>query len=82
MVDMTVQRHILQLGSTEQQAHAAGKSSLHLALPTIDIGGLKKSWLNNVGLLLVRIRVGAICSRLHGCICTSPITAQRVYRCS
>ena len=53
MVDMTLQRHLLHLGSTKHQDYAAGKSSMQFAVPTIEIAGLKKSWLNNVGLLLV-----------------------------
>lgn len=53
MVDMTLQRHLLHLGSTQHQEYAAGESSMHFAVPEIDIGGLNKSWLNNVGLLLV-----------------------------
>lgn len=53
MVDTTLQRHVLQLGSTQHQNYPAGKSGMQFAVPKIDIGGLKQSWLNNVGLLLV-----------------------------
>ena len=53
MVDMTLQRYMLHLGSTEHQDYAAGNSSMQFAVPKTDMGGLKKSWLNNVGLLLV-----------------------------
>lgn len=53
MVDMTAQRHVLQLGSTEVQDYPAGKSTMHFSASAIDISGLKRSWLNNVGLLLV-----------------------------
>ncbi len=53
MVDMTAQRHVLQLGSTEVQDYPAGKSSMHFSASAIDISGIKRSWLNNVGLLLV-----------------------------
>ena len=53
MVDMTLQRHVLHLGSTQHQDYAAGKSRMQFAVPQIDISGLKRSWLNNVGLLLV-----------------------------
>ncbi len=53
MVDMTAQRHVLQLGSTEVQDYPAGRSTMHFSASAIDISGLKRSWLNNVGLLLV-----------------------------
>ena len=53
MVDMTAQRHVLQLGSTEVQDYPVGKSTMHFSASAIDISGLKRSWLNNVGLLLV-----------------------------
>ncbi|DBA81111.1 hypothetical protein WJX79_005171 [Trebouxia sp. C0005] len=53
MVDMTAQRHVLQLGSTEVQDYPAGKSTMHFSASAIDISGLKRSWLNNVGLLLM-----------------------------
>lgn len=53
MVDMALQRHVLKLGSTHHQNYPAGKCSMQFAVPKIDIGGLKQSWLNNVGLLLV-----------------------------
>ena len=50
---MTGKRHILQLGSTDKQDYPAGKSSMHFAVSAIEISGLKRGWLNNVGLLLV-----------------------------
>lgn len=53
MVDLTVQRHILELGSTETTDYPAGKSSMHFATTGLDVAPLNKSWLNNVGLLLV-----------------------------
>ena len=54
MVDITLQRHVLHLGSTQHQEYPAGTSSMQFAVPKIDLDGLKKSWLNNVGLLLVK----------------------------
>ena len=57
MVDMTARRHMLQLGSTDVQDYPAGKSSMHFSAPTVVTAGLKKSWLNNVGLLLVPSRL-------------------------
>lgn len=59
MVDMTAKRHVLQLGSTELQDYPAGKSSMHFSAPTVTTAGLKRSWLNNVGLLLVLSRLHA-----------------------
>ncbi|KAL3148700.1 hypothetical protein ABBQ38_014113 [Trebouxia sp. C0009 RCD-2024] len=56
MVDMTLQRHVLHLGSTQHQEYPAGMCSTQFAVPKIDLDGLKKSWLNNVGLLLVLLK--------------------------
>lgn len=53
MVDMTRQRHLLHLGSTPHQDYADGMSTMQFAVPKMDLDGLKQSWLNNVGLLLV-----------------------------
>ena len=53
MVDMTSQRHLLQLGKTECTDYPAGESEMHFSAPSIDVETLNKSWLNNVGLLLV-----------------------------
>lgn len=55
MVDMTFQRHILHLGATQHQKYAAGMSNMHFTVSAIDTHGLKSSWLNNVGLLLVNL---------------------------
>lgn len=65
MVDMTLQRHVLKLGSTQHQNYPAGKSSMQFAVPKIDIGGLKQSWLNNVGLLLVCVWFRIHCAPIH-----------------
>lgn len=70
MVDMTLQRHLLHLGSTQHRDYAAGKSSMQFAVPKIDLDGLNKSWLNNVGLLLVTC-VSAL--DLHACMHTHAV---------
>jgi len=53
MVDMTAKRYVLHLGATDVQNYSVGESSMQFAASAIDTAGLKKSWLNNVGLLLV-----------------------------
>lgn len=68
MVDMTLQRHVLHLGSTQHQEYPAGMCSTQFAVPKIDLDGLKKSWLNNVGLLLV-LPVFVRLSYMHVFIC-------------
>lgn len=65
MVDLTSQRHMLELGSTAVTNYPAGKSFMHFSTPGIEIASLKKSWLNNVGLLLVLVTPSAMSSALH-----------------
>ena len=55
VVDMAFQRHVVCLGCTEKQTYPAGMSSMHFAVSDINVSGLKRIALNNVGLLLVRV---------------------------
>mmetsp|Transcript_3218 Transcript_3218/g.7467 ORF Transcript_3218/g.7467 Transcript_3218/m.7467 type:complete len:136 (+) Transcript_3218:322-729(+) len=51
-VDMTATRHIVEVGSSETVSYEAGARSMKFHAAGIELEGIKKSWLNNVGLLL------------------------------
>ncbi|KAK9818220.1 hypothetical protein WJX72_008997 [[Myrmecia] bisecta] len=59
VVDMTAKRHVLQLGSTPSTTYPAGETKLEFKVDQINTEGVKNSWLNNVGLLLVVLRDAA-----------------------
>eukprot|EP00793_Prasinoderma_coloniale_P003849 PRCOL_00003226-RA len=54
MVDMTGRRHIVEVGKSDgATAYAAGTPhEFTISVPTIELTGVKKSWLQNAGLLL------------------------------
>ena len=54
-MDMTGNRHIVNVGETAPANYEAGAGSLKFHADGIDIEGVKKSWLNNVGLLLANL---------------------------
>jgi len=55
LVDMTGRRHVVEVGEDKGPLSysASGEHEWQLNVPGIDLTGVKKSWLQNVGLLLV-----------------------------
>lgn len=56
MVDMTGRRHVVQVGSTDPADVVPGENTMKFSSPGIDLSGAKKSWLQNVGLLLIVLK--------------------------
>lgn len=56
LVDMTAQRHVIELGSTPTADLAAGPHPFDFRVEAIDLEGVKSSWLNNVGLLTATLK--------------------------
>lgn len=53
---MTGQRHIIELGETAPTDYVEGANTMSFSCAGIDLAGVKKSWLNNAGLLCATLR--------------------------
>ena len=51
LVDMTAQRHVIELGATSAADQEAGPHTFDFRVDGINLEGIKEIWLNNVGLL-------------------------------
>lgn len=56
LVDMTGNRQIIHLGNTATEDYAPGTHSFEFTSPPMDLSGVKKSWLNNAGLLCLTLK--------------------------
>merc|ERR1712060_676469 len=55
-VDMTGKRHVVNVGATNRADLPEGKSSMDFHSSSINLEGVKRKWLNNVGLLVATLR--------------------------
>ncbi|ACO65026.1 predicted protein [Micromonas commoda] len=57
-VDMTEMKFVVEVGETEKKNYEAGAHTMRFHSDGIALGDVKKSWLNNVGLLTASLTSG------------------------